>query len=424
MKIAIISSCFLPIIDGVTISGWQRLERLSKWGHQVLLFCPDYSSLEADYPHWREYTGNILPGVRVVSLESSSFVGLQYERNVTRKSYQTVWQELEAFQPDIIHVDEPERLFVGFWRSPGVDWARRANIPCVAFFRTNFLAYLQDYFPFPDPLAALIKFAVTQIIVGVYNCYDRTLVTSSITHPQLVALGIKNTLHRNLVGFDAARFQSSQHHPNFFAEKYQLPQVDKQIKIVFLGRLYPDKGWNFTLQAVPLLLQQINADRVAFIVAGDGPMREEIKAKLTPLTPNIHFLGRIPPEDVPQLLVNCDFHITTSEKEARGLTILEAFAAGIPVIAPHSGGVVENITDGRNGLLFKPGDHNDFVQKVKLLIENKTLRQEMGDRAKITVQNYSWDHSIQNLVQIWQTEINSKQKSRDRSKSNLLAKVR
>ena len=48
----------------------------------------------------------------------------------------------------------------------------------------------------------------------------------------------------------------------------------------------------------------------------------------------------------PALLANCNLHVTTSEKETRGLTILEALAAGIPVLAPNSGGVIENIHHG------------------------------------------------------------------------------
>ena len=68
MKIAIITSGFLPVIDGVTVSGLSRLQRLSQWGHQVLLFCPDYSALEDVYPNWRDYTGQILPGVRIINL--------------------------------------------------------------------------------------------------------------------------------------------------------------------------------------------------------------------------------------------------------------------------------------------------------------------------------------------------------------------
>jgi glycosyltransferase involved in cell wall biosynthesis len=408
MKIAIITSCFLPIIDGVTVSGFQRLKRLSKWGHEVILFCPDYSSLEADYPNWQDYTGDILPGVKVINLASNSFVGLDYEPNVNKNSYQTVLKKLAEFQPDIIHVDEPERLYVGFWRLAGVNYAKKVGIPCVSFFRTNFLDYLGDYFPLPQPILALIKFLLKQLIVWVYNSYDLTLVASKITYPKVLDLGIKNARYGNLVSFDAESFQDNLRQTDFFQSQYGLFQVDQLVKVVFLGRLYPDKGWDFTLDAFKTVSQQIDLTKVAIIVAGDGPMREEIADKLKTLAPHVYLLGRISPENVPALLMNCDLHVTTSEKETRGLTILEAFAAGIPVIAPCSGGVVENIDDGNNGYLYAPGDRYNFTNKLKLLLENSALRQQMGKRAQISVQTYSWDRSIQNLVNIWQEEIERK----------------
>ncbi len=404
MKIAIITSGFLPIIDGVSISGLQRLTRLSQWGHEVILFCPDYSSLEADYPNWRDYTGNILPRVKVVNLDSSSFVGLDYEPNVNRKSYQTVLKELKHFQPDIVHVDEPERLFVGFWRVAGIDYAKRVSIPCVSFFRTNFLDYLEDYFPLPKPIFMAVKFLLQQLIVWVYNSYDLTLVTSTVTYPKVIDLGIKNAQYANLVGFDSDRFNLYSPQADFFKSNYGL-EIDKLTKVIFLGRLYPDKGWNFTLDAFETVSQQINLSKVAIIVVGDGPMRQEIADKLSKLTPNLHLLGRVSPEDIPALLVNCDLHVTTSEKETRGLTILEAFAARIPVIAPNSGGVIENIQDGSNGFLYTPGDRLDFTRKLKILIENSSLRKEMGDRARNSIQAYSWEQAIRNLVDVWQEQI-------------------
>jgi glycosyltransferase involved in cell wall biosynthesis len=401
MKIAIITSCFLPIINGVTVCGFQRLKRLSKCGHEVILFCPDYSSLEADYPNWQDYTGDILPGVKVINLASNSFVGLDYELNVKRNSYQTVLKKLAEFQPDVIHVDEPERLYVGFWRLAGVNYAKKTGIPCVSFFRTNFLDYLGDYFPLPQPILALIKFLLKQLIVWVYNSYDLTLVASKITYPKIINLGIKNARYGNLVSFDTESFQDNLRQTDFFQSQYGLSQVDPLVKVVFLGRLYPDKGWDFTLDAFKTVSQQIDLTKVAIIVAGDGPMREEIADKLKTLAPHVYLLGRVSPENVPALLMNCDLHVTTSEKETRGLTILEAFAAGIPVIVPCSGGVVENIDDGNNGFLYSPGDRYNFTNKLKLLVENSALRQQMGERAKTSVQGYSWDRSIHNLVNIW-----------------------
>ena len=404
MKIAIIASGFLPLIDGVTVSGMQRLKKLSQWGHEVVLFCPDYSSLEVEYPNWQDYTGNILPGIRVVNLPSTSFLGIEYEPNVTRSSYQIVLKELEAFQPEIIHVDEPERLFVGgFWRIAGLDYARRVDLPCVAFFRTNFLDYLSDYFPLPKPIFAGVKFLLRKLIIWIYNSYDLTLVTSRVTYPKIEALGIKNAKYSNLIGLDSDRFKLHSPQADFFKSRYGLRNVDSLVKIVFLGRLYPDKGWDFTLDA--LETAEIDLNKVALIVAGDGPMREEIRSRLSKLTPNLHLLGRVSPEDVPALLVNCDLHVTTSEKETRGLTVLEAFAAGISVIAPNCGGVVENIEHGSNGYLYNPGDRQDFIAKLKTLIEDDSLRQSMGDRALASVEEYDWDRVIENLVDIWQEAI-------------------
>lgn len=406
MKIAIITSCFLPIIDGVTVSGLQRLKLLSQRGHKVRLLCPDYSRLEKSYPNWRDFTGEIFPGVKIVNLKSDSFVGLDYEPNVNRSSYQTVIKELQKFEPDIIHVDEPERLFVGFWRLAGVGYAKRASIPCVCFFRTNFLDYLGDYFPLPAPIFAAIKYLLKKLIVWVYNSYDLTLVSSKITHTKIKALGINNTRHSNLLGFDATGFAESLIEPNFFQSKYGLEQVDNLVKVVFLGRLYPDKGWNFTLDALESLSHRLDLTKVAIIVAGDGPMRSEIAVELNKLAPHVHFLGRVSPGNIPTLLTNCDLHVTTSEKETRGLTILEAFAAGIPAIAPNTGGVVENINHGKNGLLYTPGDRADFINKLKILVENPDLRQQMGRQAKLSVKEYNWENSIRNLVNIWQEEIN------------------
>jgi hypothetical protein len=146
-----------------------------------LLFCPDYQKLASVYPEWKNYTGEILPRVRVVNLESTPFMGLDFERNVSYHSYPLVLKELEKFAPDIIHVEEPERLFVGFFRIPGVKFAQHHQIPCIACFRTNFLEYADDFFALPPGAIRLIQFLFKILLRGVYNAYDITLVPSEIT---------------------------------------------------------------------------------------------------------------------------------------------------------------------------------------------------------------------------------------------------
>ena len=133
-----------------------------------------------------------------------------------------------------------------------------------------------------------------------------------------------------------------------------------------------------------------------------------ISQELTKLTPHTHLLGRVSPDDVSALLINSDIHVTTSEKETKGLTILEAFAAGIPVLAPRAGCLVDSIQDSENGLLFTPQDTADFITKLKTLIDNPKLRQTMGIKAKASVARYSWEQATKNLLKIWQQQIQAK----------------
>jgi len=403
MKIAIISSGFLPVIDGVTVTQFQRIQKLSQLGHQVLLFCPDYSPLENVYPDWQDYTGNILPGVQVVNLPSSSFMDLDFERNVSSNSYPQVLRELAKFQPDIIHVDEPERLWLGFLRVPGVMFAKENPIPCVSFFHSNFREYLEDYLPLPAGIMAGIKFGLKFHLTWVYHSYDATLVASKDTSEKLSLLGVNNLVTANLLGVDTAKFSPQLRNPHFFQQQYGLPNVDRLVKLICLGRLTPDKGWKFAIDALGQFLSGENAEKVA--IAGDGPMKSEIGAQLGKLTPNLHLLGRIPHEEVPALLANGDIYLTTSQKETKGLTILEALAAGIPAIAPRAGGIVDTLRSGENGFLYDPGDRDDLIEKLQLLIADPARRKAMGAKGREDMLECSWDKAVQNLLQIWSAQI-------------------
>ena len=403
MKIAIIASGFLPVLDGVTVSGYYRVQKLSQFGHQVLLFCPDYSPLAHLYPNWKDYTGNIFPGIQVINLPSTPF--LDFERNVGFNTYKIVIRELEKFQPDIIHVDEPERLFFAFFRLAGIKFARENNIPCICTFRTNFLEYFEDFLPLPKGINLMLQLIFEKSFVSIYNKYDLTLVSSTITHQKIIGMGIKNAMYINFHGFDIEKFNSATITTNFWELNYQIPNLTNKVKIVFLGRLTEDKGWKFTLGAFVKLQQLVNIENVAIIIVGDGPMREEISNRLSQVTNHVYLLGRISPKHIPNILKNSNFHVTASEKETRGLTVLEAFAAGIPVVAPEAGGVTENIQNGRNGLLFIPGNQESFCDKLKLLIEDSNLRKEMGINGRETIAKYSWDNAVANLVKIWQEQI-------------------
>jgi glycosyltransferase involved in cell wall biosynthesis len=409
MKIAMICSGFLPVVDGVTIAVFNRLQRLSELGHSVLVLCPDYRAVAEVYPNWQTYMGEILPGVQVVTLDSTPFMGMKFERNASVSSYATVLEQLERFQPDIIHVDEPDRLFLGFSKIPGVDYAKQHHIPCVGFFHTIFLLLMDDFIPLPSSLIWVLKqFAKRWITCRVFNAYDATLVASQFTYQTALKFGLKQVINGDFLGVDTEMFHPRFKTPNFFQEHYNLPDIDTSVTLLFVGRLTPEKGWTFTLKAFTWLARTYNLQNVSLVIVGDGPMRDLIQQNLERAGLKVFCLGRVRHDQMPTLFANSDIHITTCEKETRGLTILEAAAAGIPAIAPRSGGVCDSIQDGWNGVLFNPGDRQDFAAKLLHLVNDPALRQCLGQNGRDRVVRSSWEHAVQCLLEVWQAQIELK----------------
>ncbi|MGD1897495.1 MAG: glycosyltransferase [Phormidesmis sp.] len=405
MKIAIISSGFYPVIDGVTVSLYQRVRVLSQLGHQVLILCPDYQPLAAIYPHWQDYQGKILPGIYVVSLPSEPFMGVDFERNLSRKANRYIQQELEKFQPDVVHVDEPDRIFLGTLTAPGVAYAKAHSIPCVGFYHTNFIDYIEDFLPLPSFCIVCLQWLSMLFIRPVFHAYNVILTASPTTQQRLQQLRVKNTVCDRYLGVDITAFKAQKPTPDFFRKTYAINNISSRIKLTFLGRLTPDKGWKFTLKALSKWANNPNSapylNQVTFIIAGEGDMQPEIETGLSALGLSAHFLGRIPPPAVPALLTNSDIHITTSEKETLGLTVLESLAAGTPVIAPKAGGVVTHIRTGINGLLYEPQNLDSFSQALTQLVADRTVRQAMGKQGQQDVEAYDWHQAVAKLIGTW-----------------------
>jgi len=423
MKIAIIASGFRPVVDGVTVALTHRLRLLSQWGHEVLLLCPDYEPIAELYPQWRDYLGEVFPGVQVVRLPSEPFMGVAFERNLSHRAQQPLQQALADFEPELIHVDEPDRIVLGLLKAPGAAYAKAQGIPCVGFYHTNFIDYIEDYLvealPLLDnqgmghrikkPAVAIAQWFSMLFIRPVFHAYDSILVSCEPTQARLKQLRIRNLHQGQFLGVEVSTFQQAVRQSNFFEQNYDLPNMASKIKLTFLGRLTPDKGWHFTLRALsdwvrhPANIAWL--DKIVIVVAGDGVLRSLIASTMEELELNAYFLGRIAPEAVPALLVNSDIHITTSEKETLGLTVLEALCAGIPAIAPRAGGVVTHIQNGHNGLLYEPQNSKSFGQALTALVSNPTKREQMGKRGQQRAAHYRWETAVQNLLNTWQAQI-------------------
>jgi len=118
------------------------------------------------------------------------------------------------------------------------------------------------------------------------------------------------------------------------------------------------------------------------LVAGDGPAEAQVRAALKPLGGRVKFLGRLEESEVPELLVASDLYVWPAIGEAYGLAILEAQAAGLPVVAGRSGGVGDIVSDGITGILVPAGDAAAFSAATAVLIDDDTRRARMGAAAR------------------------------------------
>ena len=118
------------------------------------------------------------------------------------------------------------------------------------------------------------------------------------------------------------------------------------------------------------------------VVAGDGSAREQVAAALAPLGERVRWLGVIEEGAVPELLAASDLYVWPAIGEAYGLAILEAQAAGLPVVAGHTGGVGDIVADGLTGLLVPVGEPAEFSAAAAVLINDEARRARMSLAAR------------------------------------------
>jgi len=117
-------------------------------------------------------------------------------------------------------------------------------------------------------------------------------------------------------------------------------------------------------------------------VVGDGPARASVEAALAPISDRIEWTGAVPSDDVPSLLRTGDIFVWPAINEAYGMALLEAHAAGLPVIAGRTGGVADIVRDGETGRLVPVGDPDAFAQAVADLLADAPTRRRMGQAAR------------------------------------------
>jgi glycogen synthase len=158
-------------------------------------------------------------------------------------------------------------------------------------------------------------------------------------------------------------------------------------RVVFLGRLHPQKGVDVLVRAVATV------PGVQLVLAGDGPERAALHRLVDRLGvgDRVQFLGFVPRVRVPALLRAADVLALPSRYEELGTVVIEAMRAGVPVVAADTGGVSSTITDGATGLLVPPGQPEALAAGLRRVFNDDGLARRLAAAARCRSHDYSWE---------------------------------
>ncbi len=354
MRIALISEFYPENQDLIGSVAYHIAEQLESSGHSALLLKPQGIPI-------------LLGRTKVVGIDNP------WEDIETKTS---LFHTLKQFQPDLLHVVEPREL--GF---KAMHFSQDSGTPIVASFHSEYL-----------DLARLWGFEMTGDLMwsffrGLHDVNDLTLVPSYMSKMVLKDLGFERveTWSR---GVDSDLFSPSRRSDGW---RIHLTEGEPNRTILlFAGRLSSEKH-------VELLLPIIKANpECRLAIVGDGPYLRWLRDYFDG-TPTI-FTGRLDQGDLAEVYASADIFVHPASNRISPVTTLEAMASGLPVLAPHSGTIVDFAVHGENSLLFLPGDTEQAVNFVAELAGKPNLRTDLGRIARQTALERNWRNSCDKLI--------------------------
>lgn len=175
--------------------------------------------------------------------------------------------------------------------------------------------------------------------------------------------------------------------PEEFAPAHAVRSPGQVLELASVGRLVWEKGWEYLIQSMRLLLD--GGVAASLQIAGDGPDRERIAVAVADMDLGSHvtMLGSRPSPAVRELLQDADVFVLASVVEGVPIAMLEAMACGVAVVMTDCGGVPEAVTDGESGLLVPPRDPQAMAAALGTLAGDPELRRRLGRSARHRVES-------------------------------------
>ena len=370
MKIAFFTETFLPKVDGIVTRLTKTIQNLVQLGEDVIVFCPDGCP--------SNYMGAKVVGVPAMPLPL-------YPELKLGLPGPSVSDELEHFKPDLIHVVNPAVLGLG-----GIWLAKTNNIPLVASYHTHLPKYLEHYG------MGMLEPLLCELLKAAHNQATLNLCTSTAMVQELSDKGIQNTALWQR-GVDTDIFK-----PELRDEQMRKRLLgnfsDEKSLLIYVGRLSAEKQ----IERIKPVLEALPETRLALV--GDGPYRQQLE-KIFQGT-STTFVGYLSGNELASAYASGDAFLFPSSTETLGLVLLEAMAAGCPVVGADRGGIPDIIADGINGCLFNPDGANkgsgSLINATQRLLKNDLEHQSMRKAAREEAERWGWASATDQLRSYYQ----------------------
>ena len=366
LRVAMVSNNYFPFVSGVSVSVERLRQGLGDLNHRVQLLVPRYRE------SWQD-DDTIL---RVPTLMA---FGEKREFRLTNPFSARFRRCLREFKPDVIHVHHP------FWLgSMGLWMGRRLKVPVIYTYHTR-LEHYAHFVPLPG---ALFRNLISHYLIKRFsNRCQGVIVPTYSAEEYLRMIGVKTPTLVQPTGIDAARFANADQ--DAVASLRQQLGVDaNDTVLVSVSRISKEKNIGFMLEALAELKRQ-GKTSLRLLLVGDGPDRRAIQTQIETLglEAQVTLVGAVPPEEMALYYHVGDVFVFASTSETQGMVILEAMAAGLPVVAVRSSGIDDVVRDGHNG--FKtPQNRQKWGRRVVELAESGPLRDSLGGQAKAFAADY------------------------------------
>ena len=283
----------------------------------------------------------------------------------------SVRRDLEAFNPNIVHIASPDRV-----SRKAVKWARKQNLPVLCSVHTRFETYFRYYnMSFIEPV-------VEAWIRRLYRKCDALVAPSESFAQVLRQQRMNYDIDIWSRGVDREIFNPGRRDMEW---RRGLGISDDIPVIGFLGRLVMEKGLDVFSDTIDQLKRRNVPHQV--LVIGDGPARAWFESRI----PDAKFAGFQVGADLGRAVASMDMFFNPSVTEAFGNVTLESMACGLPVVAAKATGSQSLVEDKVSGRLITPGAINQYADALQAYCVNADLRADHGSAGERRSYDYSWD---------------------------------